>query len=156
MTGRQKTLLASTVAAALALTTAVLLWPAPHRPAAAPPPPPSASPTPSPSPSKTYPYPHFLPGECFLVPRLSKVHEATGVPCDQPHDAEAIAVADLPDGLTDLPAIFHTMNELCKAPTAETLAKAAGGPRFSSSIGLPLEYYQQGWRGITCALTFKN
>ncbi|MFG2694534.1 hypothetical protein [Kitasatospora sp. NPDC048407] len=155
MSGRQKTVLTAVVAVLLAALAAVLLWPEPHRPAAAPPPPPSSSPAPSPSPTKEIPYPYFTPGTCFQVPRLSKVQQPTAVPCDQPHDAEAIANADLPDGLADLPAIFRTLTELCKAPTTQALQRTADGPRHATSVGLPLEFYQQGFRGITCALTFK-
>ncbi|MGW4383733.1 hypothetical protein [Kitasatospora sp. NPDC004531] len=156
MNGRQKAVLAAVAAVLLAAVAAVLLWPEPHRPAAAPPPPPaSSSPAPSPSPSKVVPYPYFTPGTCFQVPRLSNVQQPTAVPCEQQHDAEAIANAVLPDGLTDLLAIYRSMTELCKEPTKQALARTGGGPRHGTSVGLPLEFYQQGERGITCALTFK-
>ncbi|MFD8598223.1 septum formation family protein [Kitasatospora sp. NPDC059646] len=155
MSGRQKAVLAAVLAVLLAALAAVLLWPDPPRRTAAPPPPHSASPSPSPSPTTAVPYPYFTPGTCFRVPRLSNVHEPTAVPCDQPHDAEAIANADLPDGLADLPAIFRTMTELCKAPTAQALQQRPDGPRHATSVGLPLEFYRQGLRGVTCALTFK-
>ncbi|MFD5564210.1 septum formation family protein [Kitasatospora griseola] len=155
MSGRQKTVLTAVVAVVLAAVAAVLLWPDPHPPVAAPPPAHSPSPAPSPSPSKEIPYPYFTPGTCFQVPRLSNVQQPTAVPCDQPHDAESIANADLPDGLADLPAIFRSMTELCKEPTRQALARTTGGPRHGTSVGLPVEFYQQGMRGITCALTFK-
>ncbi|MFD7641327.1 septum formation family protein [Kitasatospora sp. NPDC059795] len=156
MTGRQKTVLGTVVAVVLAALAAVLLWPEPQRPAAAaPPPPPSSSPAPSPSPTKTIPYPYFTPGTCFQVPRLSNVQQPTAVPCDQQHDAEAIANAVLPDGLADLPAIFRSMTDLCKEPTKQALARTTDGPRHGTSVGLPLEFYRQGERGVTCALTFK-
>ncbi|BAJ27883.1 hypothetical protein KSE_20600 [Kitasatospora setae KM-6054] len=144
--------------AALAVAAAVLLWPAPKHPAAAPPPPsPSPSPTPNPSPSKTYPYPFYPPGTCLVVPWLSDVRTTAVVPCDQPHDSETISVGVLPDGLTTDGKIIQAALALCKDQyTAVEQRQGGTTPYYNSPLALGAQYYQQGFRDISCAVTVSN
>ncbi|MFB7948800.1 hypothetical protein ACFC6L_28220 [Kitasatospora phosalacinea] len=157
MSGRQKAFLAGLVAA-LAVVAAVLLWPDPKHPTAAPPPPsPSPSPTPSPSPSKTYPYPYYPPGTCLLMPWISGVKDSTVTPCDQPHDAETTANVVMPDGLADDRAVNKALLELC-APSLEAVQRQQGGfDLYNNSPIVPLtKYYQQGYRDASCTVTVSN
>ncbi|GAB2708891.1 hypothetical protein [Kitasatospora kifunensis] len=139
--------------------TAALLWPATKHPAAKAPPPspsPSASPSPSPSPSpsKALPYPWFAVGSCLDHPQLSPViTTAQARPCDQPHDAEAIANPTLPDGLTKESQIALTMLKVCRPAVDDWKAKQGGGTWYSFPLGLSLNYYDQGFREVTCLLT---
>ncbi|MFF4338691.1 septum formation family protein [Kitasatospora sp. NPDC001540] len=158
MSGRQKAFLAGLVAAVLVVA-AVLLWPDPKQPAAAPPPPtPSPTPTPSPSPSKTYPYAFFAPGTCLLAPwvRDSPVDTYTPVPCEQPHDSETIGNAVLPEGLTDDHSIIQATLELCKAEFTTVKQRQDGGGPYVNSPLVPLSaFYRQGYRDVSCAVTVR-
>ncbi|MFF7631734.1 hypothetical protein ACFZB9_01085 [Kitasatospora sp. NPDC008050] len=138
--------------------TAALLWPAPGHRAAAPPPSPSPSaspsPSPSPSPSKALPYPWFAVGSCLDHPQLSPViTTAQPRPCDQPHDAEAIANPKLPDGLTKESQIAMAMLTACQPSVDSWKAAQGGGTYYSFPLGLSLAYYTQGFREVTCLLT---
>ncbi|MFC8722778.1 hypothetical protein [Kitasatospora sp. NPDC057198] len=158
MSGRQKAFLAGLVAAIAVAAAALLLWPAAKQPAAAPPPPPaSPSPTPSPSPSKTYPYPFYPPGTCLVVPWLSKVTTTGVVPCDQPHDSETISVVVLPEGLTDDGAIVQATLRLCKDEyTAVKQRQGGTTPYYNSPLSPGAQYYRQGFREASCAVTVSN
>lgn len=107
-----------------------------------------------PSPSKAFPYPWFAVGSCLDHPQLSPViTTAQPRPCDQPHDAEAIANPSLPDGLTKESQIAMAMLKACQPPVDGWKAKQGGGTWYSFPIGLSLAYYNQGFREVTCLLT---
>ncbi|MEU5387038.1 septum formation family protein [Kitasatospora cineracea] len=157
MNGRQKAFLAVLVAALVAAG-AIALWPAPTKPAAAPPPPTtSPPPTPAPSPSKTYPYPFYPPGTCLTVPWLSDVTTTAVVPCDQPHDSETISVVVLPEGLTTDGTIIQATLGLCKEQyTAVRQRQEGKTPYYNSPLSPGAQYYQQGYRDASCAVTVSN
>ncbi|WP_280665806.1 MULTISPECIES: hypothetical protein [unclassified Kitasatospora] len=152
--GRRRVLaLAGVLLVAVAAVTAVLLWPAKHKPVAAAPPPPSPTASPSPSPTKVLPYPYFPAGTCIDHPQLSKgITRAEAHPCAQPHDGEAIANPVLPDGLTKDSQIGQALLKACQPFVDDWTARQGGGHWYSFPIGPYLAYYNQGMRDATCTL----
>ncbi|WP_370096290.1 hypothetical protein [Streptacidiphilus sp. MAP12-20] len=119
----------------------------------------STTPTPKPSPTPTLPntfaYISLQPGDCFDSPAFTRsLKVLTKRACTDPHDAEVVQLATLPDGLADYAAVVHQSLTLCQPLDAAAYRKQSIKKLQYYELYPSFADYQHGGRHtVTCALS---